>query len=475
MNGFGLWAVRADDLVVSAVSVLEMRGAGLSFGGVELASRPTGDEGQPLARRGSRLAGSGYASQLGKTAIVPVLGPLMCRQSLSFFSYDEIRRDISLALADDGIEQIVLDVDSPGGMVAGCDDLAQFISEASSAKPIYAHTTGMMASAAYWIGSATSAVVASRSANIGSVGALIRYMDIEGIFTKLGARVVESVAKQSPSKVLDPESDDGKAELQAIVDGAGQMFVEAVAANRSVSVDEVMDKFGQGRVFKADDALARGMIDRLQGFDKFLAEVADRQVDDNERPDAAAAPYLQEGSGMTNKQKAALGVAALALADASVTLTAGMVRSEFPEIAAELAACGSDDIAKAEAAAATAERERITGILAHSMPGAESLIADMVADGSTTPDQAAAKVLGHVKANGGLEHAGAAADESNLAGLTAQPVAGVAGSAPASGDSKPEAGTPEAWRAEWSASAELQADYVDAEDYVAAMNRQTAA
>ena len=43
---------------------------------------------------------------------------------------------------------------------------------------------------------------------------------------------------------------------------------------------------------------------------------------------------------------------------------------------------------------ATAERDRILGIEAHAYPGHEAAIKEMKADGKTTPDQAAARILG---------------------------------------------------------------------------------
>jgi hypothetical protein len=54
---------------------------------------------------------------------------------------------------------------------------------------------------------------------------------------------------------------------------------------------------------------------------------------------------------------------------------------------------------------ATAERERILGIETHAGPGHAELITEMKADGKTTPDQAAARILAAERAS--LAKAGA--------------------------------------------------------------------
>jgi hypothetical protein len=58
------------------------------------------------------------------------------------------------------------------------------------------------------------------------------------------------------------------------------------------------------------------------------------------------------------------------------------------------------ELAAAREAGATAERGRILGIQAHGVPGAEKIVADAVADGKTTADQAGARILAHLREQG---------------------------------------------------------------------------
>ena len=71
---------------------------------------------------------------------------------------------------------------------------------------------------------------------------------------------------------------------------------------------------------------------------------------------------------------------------------------------------------------AAAERARIAGIEAHALPGHEALIAEMKADGATTPDQAAGRILGAEKARRGTEMRGIADVERHTGGVASAPV-----------------------------------------------------
>src|SRR5260364_99436 len=76
----------------------------------------------------ARSAEAGY-TVIGGVALIPVHGVLMHKLGVmqSFW-----------ALADPEVEALALDIDSPGGMVAGCFDLADAIFEARGEKPIWA-------------------------------------------------------------------------------------------------------------------------------------------------------------------------------------------------------------------------------------------------------------------------------------------------------------------------------------------------
>jgi len=84
---------------------------------------------------------------------------------------------IRTAIDDPAVIALVLSVDSPGGTVDGTAELADLILSARAEKPVYAYADGMMASAAYWVGSAAEKIFSYRTAEIGSVSVVICHYD----------------------------------------------------------------------------------------------------------------------------------------------------------------------------------------------------------------------------------------------------------------------------------------------------------
>lgn len=365
-----VWAMRRDDVV--AAHALQIRAARA--------------DGQPVAlRAGDPLEGSDFARVIDGVAIVPVMGPLMRSFSWWAWSYEEVLRDVRLAQADGSVRAIVLDIDSPGGLVAGCEDCAAGI-RASGTKPVEAFVGGMGASAAYWLASAASRVNVGSGAILGSIGSVIEYINLEPYFEKLGARIVRVVAEQSPNKRLDPDSPEGQAEMQALVDASGADFVAAVARFRNRTEEEVVSGFGQGLVFDGAEAIRRGMADRRITLDDLIAELAGRDPTMIAAPAAAAQEHPMEWETLT---LAALREHRADLVD-EITAAATAAATE----------AGATERGQAAEAAAAAERARILGLDEVAVAGHEDLLAAAKADGKTTAAELALQILKAEKASG---------------------------------------------------------------------------
>jgi len=211
----------------------------------------------------------------GGVAILPVVGPIFRYANLfteisGGTSVSALARDFNTALNDSSVKAILLNVDSPGGEVAGISELAQMIFDGRKKKRIAAYADGMMASAAYWIASAAGEIVADATAIVGSIGIVAAVPNPE----KRSARDVEFVSSQSPKKRPNPNTESGKTQIQAMVDDLAAVFVDAVAKHRAVSTATVLEKFGQGDVFVGRKAVAAGLADRLGSFEQTVADLA---------------------------------------------------------------------------------------------------------------------------------------------------------------------------------------------------------
>jgi len=384
-----VWAMRRDDVV--AGQALQQRCDAFEGAVQDTATAP-----------GEPLDGSYFARVIDGVAVIPVKGPLMRSFSYWMWSYEEIGRDIALARADSRVRAILLDVDSPGGLVAGCSDLAEAIRNSDSTKPVAAFVGGMAASAAFWLTAAASEIGLGSGAIVGSVGTVIEYVDYEPMLKKMGARMISVVAAQSPNKRLDPESPEGQAEMQALVDASGDEFIRDVAALRGVPVEAALEQFGQGLVFHGAEAIRRGMADRRTTLDEMIAELAGRDFTMNAAPAAVAKETPMDWA----------------------TLTLAALREHRPDLVADAT---SEATQAATVAAASTERARILGLDEIAVSGHESLVAAAKGDGKTTPAELALQILRADKA-AGVSHLTARADADTAAAVvTVKPPAAVSG------------------------------------------------
>jgi signal peptide peptidase SppA len=231
------------------------------------------------ARNGEPMDNTHRVNVRDGVATIPVRGPLFRHASLftrasGATSYQTLRTDLQAALDSKDVKAIVLDIDSPGGEVTGVAELADAIYAARQQKQVVAYVGGAGASAAYWIASAASKIVAAPTAELGSVGVIMAYLDDSKAREAAGERVMQFISSQSPDKRLNLDSKDGRAKMQQRVDDLAEVFVGAVARNRGASRAAVLAEFGKGGVMIASRALDAGMVDAVGDFESLVASLS---------------------------------------------------------------------------------------------------------------------------------------------------------------------------------------------------------
>jgi signal peptide peptidase SppA len=195
-------------------------------------------------------------------AHIPVAGPIgrglgKFEKGAGAVDVADVTNELNEAEASEEVRAILLDMDTPGGMVNGTPELADRIARVE--KPIYAFTNGLIASAGYWLAAATDGIFATKSADIGSIGVYIPWADVTEALKKEGVKVELFTSGKFkgmgyPGTSLTEEQRD--LVMGRVADIAG-MFYEHVRMNRP----DVQDEDMQGQTFKADKALERGLID----------------------------------------------------------------------------------------------------------------------------------------------------------------------------------------------------------------------
>jgi signal peptide peptidase SppA len=202
-------------------------------------------------------------------AILPVEGVIAKRMNLltnisGGTSTELLARDFVAAVEDPTVSAVLFLIDSPGGGVDGVQELSELIYKRRAEKKIYAISDGMICSAAYWIGSAAERVfITSDTVAVGSIGVVAQHVDISGMEKMNGIKTTEIYAgkyKRIASQ-YEPLTEEGRATIQEMVDYIYSTFVEDVARNRGVEVDEVLAKMADGRVFIGKQAIEAGLVD----------------------------------------------------------------------------------------------------------------------------------------------------------------------------------------------------------------------
>ena len=210
----------------------------------------------------------------GTVAVLPITGPITRYSNLfqlmsgNGTSVEALAKDFTMALDDPTLTAILLSVDSPGGEANGINELAGMIHAGRERKPVWAYVSDLGASAAYWLASAAERVVVAETAALGSIGTLAVFKD-----ALKPSKDVTFVSSVSPLKNADPTTKSGAEEIQAFVDAYGKIFVEAVAKNRDVSTEEVLENYGRGGIMLGRAAVNVGMADTLGTFEGTLSEL----------------------------------------------------------------------------------------------------------------------------------------------------------------------------------------------------------
>ena len=232
------------------------------------------------ARLGRPLDNNGNSATVRDgVAILNVEGPLFRYANLftdlsGATSIEGLAQDFQGALDAPNVKQILLNVNSPGGQVDGIQELADLIRTGAQAKPVTAYIDGMGASAAYWLAAAAPHVAAAESALIGSVGVVAAVTDNREAQQRQGVRRYEIVSSQSPFKRPDVATEEGRGQLQEVVDGLADIFIGRLAGFRGVTADQVAANFGQGKTMLTRQAIGAGMADEMTGFEPLVARLA---------------------------------------------------------------------------------------------------------------------------------------------------------------------------------------------------------
>ena len=222
----------------------------------------------------ARNSNSDYAVNKG-VAIIPIHGTLVHRayglSALSGIStYESIRAQLDSALTSPDIDSILLDIDSPGGEVAGVFDLADHIYASRNRKPITAAINERGYSAAFAIASSASAIYMTRTAGVGSVGVIMLHVDRSKANEKAGITYTPIYAgdRKIDGSPNSPLSDKARADAQGVVDTVYSLFVSTAARNLNVSESVIRNT--QAGTYHGQAAIDIGLAHKILPYQEVV-------------------------------------------------------------------------------------------------------------------------------------------------------------------------------------------------------------
>jgi len=206
----------------------------------------------------------------GSVAVIPIRSEILkYDQPCGPRGTQSILTDVKSADQNPNIKSILLVVDSPGGQVTGTDLLADAIS--NSTTPVVAYIDGMAASAAYWIISGASKIIASSDLDrIGSIGTMLMVEDLKPALEAEGIKFHEVYASLSVDKNKDfNQVLDGNYEAyqKNVLDVINSKFLSSVKLNRPGLEDSTLT----GKIYFAPEAIALGLIDEIGSLDHAIS------------------------------------------------------------------------------------------------------------------------------------------------------------------------------------------------------------
>ncbi|MCY1015412.1 signal peptide peptidase SppA [Pyxidicoccus sp. MSG2] len=217
----------------------------------------------------------GRWGQRRRIAVVPVLGTISGGRSREDpLGYSQIAgaetviRALERAQVDASVVAIVVRVDSGGGDVLASHLMYQAVMEAAKHKPVIASMGDLAASGGYYTAMGATEVLALAPTITGSIGVYYVKPALQGLLGGVLGVSQESVTRAPLADMFDtwkPWTPEEQTAAQAWVDASYDIFITEVAARRKLDKAKV-DELARGRVWSGQDALARGLVDRLGGL-----------------------------------------------------------------------------------------------------------------------------------------------------------------------------------------------------------------
>ncbi len=225
-------------------------------------------------------AGPGWQMTDGGIGHLPVLGPLVQRGDwltglFGIASYDDIAAAAEAAFTEPGTRAVLMEIDSPGGEVAGLFDLVDRLEalKTETGKPLWAIAREQALSAAYLVGAVADRLFVTQTGEVGSVGVIAVHVDQTAHDQSEGRKytLIHAGAKKVDGNPHIPLSPQALADIQADVDDLYARLVTRVARARGMTPEAIAAT--EAAIYRGQHAVAAGLADGISTLESAHADL----------------------------------------------------------------------------------------------------------------------------------------------------------------------------------------------------------
>ena len=208
------------------------------------------------------MVGAGFVLTGNRAALTGGPGGSIARVTIEGLIRGSRQRVEALdRLAKSNAKAVIVHVNSPGGTVAGSEELYDSLMRVKAKKPLVVVVDGLAASGGYIAAMAADRIVAKQSAIVGSIGVIFQYPNVTELLKTIGVQV--ETIKSSPLKAApsgyEPTSPEARAAVEAIVKDSYDWF-KGWSATAAISTSDADAGVGRPRVHRP--AGGRAQADR---------------------------------------------------------------------------------------------------------------------------------------------------------------------------------------------------------------------
>lgn len=192
------------------------------------------------------------------------------------YNHSNLMEYVDQLIEDETNHGILLKINSGGGTVYHSDEFYLKLMEYKevTGRPIHAYFEQTAASGAYYIACAADYISANRNCWTGSIGVIISYVNMKGLFDKLGVEeiIISTGENKGMGSSAGTLTEEQRAIYQSLVDESYDVFTDIVAKGRNMDI-ETVHKLADGRVYSAQQAYENGLIDKVEGWEDALTHM----------------------------------------------------------------------------------------------------------------------------------------------------------------------------------------------------------